>query len=229
MEMKGTWIFCSSLWRQSADKGISTEDECHCQILNLGTGMETTFWRLKDEDLLPRKYFEVDFLVIVTRKLHSIKPPSVRSPGTLGGVVRLGWMLSHHGPEQLYDRQMFSWAVGLGSGLGHSLGAVDSNETSLTRDISDINRHVLGKGTFPGDTMDVADVTSSQTQINRLLHEIETLEADMTHWKKLCQCSTQGPNTIETETLWKLKSHIRDLEQRRMQEMDEHQLEVAGL
>ncbi|XP_044081168.1 leucine carboxyl methyltransferase 1-like isoform X2 [Neovison vison] len=21
--------------------------ECHCQILNLGTGMETTFWRLK--------------------------------------------------------------------------------------------------------------------------------------------------------------------------------------
>lgn len=50
----------------------------------------------------------------------------------------------------------------------------------------------------------------------------------MTHWK-LCQCSTQGPNTINTEILWKLKSHIRDLEQRRQRELDKHQLEVAGL
>ena len=111
---------------------------------------------------------------------------------------------------------MFSWAGRLGSGLGHSLGAVDSSQTSLTRDISDINRHVLGKGTFPGDATDLPDVISSQTEINRLLHECETLEAEVTHWKKLCQCSTQGPNTIETETLWKLKSHIRDLEQRWM-------------
>ncbi|XP_053069314.1 leucine carboxyl methyltransferase 1-like isoform X2 [Acinonyx jubatus] len=35
--------------------------------------MNTIFWRLKDEDLLPSKYFEVDFPMIVTRKLHSIK------------------------------------------------------------------------------------------------------------------------------------------------------------
>ncbi|VCW68226.1 unnamed protein product, partial [Gulo gulo] len=92
-----------------------------------------------------------------------------------------------------------------------------------------MNRHVLGKGTFPGDAVDLADVISSQTQINGLLREIETLEAEVIHWKKLCQCSTQGPNTIDAETLWKLKSHIRDLEQRRMREMDEHQLEVAVL
>ncbi|XP_032182817.1 thyroid receptor-interacting protein 11-like [Mustela erminea] len=121
------------------------------------------------------------------------------------------------------------WAGGLGCGLGHSLGAVDSSETSLTSDISDINRHVLGKGTFPGDAMDFADVISAQTQINRRLHEIETLEAEVTHWKMLCSCFTQGPNTINPETVWKLKSHIRDLEQRRMQEMDEHELEVAVL
>uniref|UniRef100_A0A8D1YUI0 [phosphatase 2A protein]-leucine-carboxy methyltransferase n=1 Tax=Sus scrofa TaxID=9823 RepID=A0A8D1YUI0_PIG len=31
------------------------------------------FWRLSDEDLLPSKYFEIDFPMIVTRKLHSIK------------------------------------------------------------------------------------------------------------------------------------------------------------
>ncbi|XP_059009980.1 leucine carboxyl methyltransferase 1 isoform X1 [Mustela lutreola] len=54
-------------------KAFLRKTECHCQIINLGAGMDTTFWRLKDEDLLPRKYFEVDFPVIVTRKLHSIK------------------------------------------------------------------------------------------------------------------------------------------------------------
>ena len=86
----------------------------------------------------------------------------------------------YRGPGQLYDRQMFSWAGRLGSGLGHSLGAVDSSQTSLTRDI-DIKRHVLGKGTFPGDARDLADVILTQTQISRLLHEIETLEAEVTH------------------------------------------------
>uniref|UniRef100_M3YM13 Uncharacterized protein n=1 Tax=Mustela putorius furo TaxID=9669 RepID=M3YM13_MUSPF len=82
---------------------------------------------------------------------------------------------------------------------------------------------------FPGDAMDLADVISAQTQINRRLHEIKTLEAEVTHWKKLCSCFTQGPNTINKETVWKLKSHIRDLEWQRMQELDEHQLEVAVL
>uniref|UniRef100_A0A8B9SI00 Leucine carboxyl methyltransferase 1 n=4 Tax=Anatinae TaxID=2068716 RepID=A0A8B9SI00_ANAPL len=39
--------------------------------------MDTLFWRLKDENLLPRKYFEVDFPMIVARKIHNIKskPP----------------------------------------------------------------------------------------------------------------------------------------------------------
>ncbi|XP_047389845.1 leucine carboxyl methyltransferase 1 isoform X1 [Sciurus carolinensis] len=72
-------------------KAFLRKTECHCQILNLGAGMDTTFWKLKsrscelqatdksgsppvfDEDLLPSKYFEVDFPMIVTRKLHNIK------------------------------------------------------------------------------------------------------------------------------------------------------------
>ncbi|XP_036983319.2 leucine carboxyl methyltransferase 1 isoform X2 [Artibeus jamaicensis] len=54
-------------------KAFLRKTECHCQIINLGAGMDTTFWILKDQDLLPSKYFEVDFPVIVTRKLHSIK------------------------------------------------------------------------------------------------------------------------------------------------------------
>ncbi|KAG9334797.1 hypothetical protein JZ751_006546 [Albula glossodonta] len=50
---------------------------CDCQVVNLGAGLDTTFWRLKDENLLPKKYFEVDFPMIVARKLHNIKtkPP----------------------------------------------------------------------------------------------------------------------------------------------------------
>ncbi|CAB1338279.1 unnamed protein product [Coregonus sp. 'balchen'] len=51
--------------------------ECDCQIVNLGAGLDTTFWRLKDENLMPRKYFEVDFPMIAARKIHNIKtkPP----------------------------------------------------------------------------------------------------------------------------------------------------------
>ncbi|KAJ0060095.1 hypothetical protein NL108_003923, partial [Boleophthalmus pectinirostris] len=51
--------------------------ECDCQVINLGAGLDTTFWRLKEENLLPRKYFEVDFPTVVARKIHNIKtkPP----------------------------------------------------------------------------------------------------------------------------------------------------------
>uniref|UniRef100_A0A5G2RE66 Leucine carboxyl methyltransferase 1 n=1 Tax=Sus scrofa TaxID=9823 RepID=A0A5G2RE66_PIG len=54
-------------------KAFLRKTGCNCQILNLGAGMDTTFWRLKDEDLLPSKYFEIDFPMIVMRNLHSIK------------------------------------------------------------------------------------------------------------------------------------------------------------
>ncbi|XP_004604327.1 leucine carboxyl methyltransferase 1 [Sorex araneus] len=54
-------------------KAFLRKTECNCQIINLGAGMDTTFWTLKDEDLLPKKYFEVDFPMIVSRKLHNIR------------------------------------------------------------------------------------------------------------------------------------------------------------
>lgn len=126
---------------------------------------------------------------------------------------------------------MFSWAGGLGSGPGpgHSLGAVDGSETSFSSDIWDNTTHVPRKGNLPGDAVDLADVLSSQAEINRLLREIEALEAEVTYWKKWSQSSTQGQNTIDSDTLWKLRSTIRDLEERRMRELDEHQLQVAAL
>ncbi|KAA0725286.1 Leucine carboxyl methyltransferase 1 [Triplophysa tibetana] len=51
--------------------------QCDCQVVNLGAGLDTTFWRLKDENIMPKKYFEVDFPMIVARKIHHIKtkPP----------------------------------------------------------------------------------------------------------------------------------------------------------
>ncbi|XP_028845719.1 leucine carboxyl methyltransferase 1 [Denticeps clupeoides] len=55
--------------------------EGNCQVVNLGAGLDTNFWRLKDGNLLPKKYFEVDFPMIVARKIHNIKtkPPLSKS------------------------------------------------------------------------------------------------------------------------------------------------------
>ncbi|XP_062859884.1 leucine carboxyl methyltransferase 1 [Trichomycterus rosablanca] len=51
--------------------------QCECQVVNFGAGLDTTFWRLKAENMLPKKLFEVDFPTIVARKIHHIrtKPP----------------------------------------------------------------------------------------------------------------------------------------------------------
>ncbi|XP_069785067.1 leucine carboxyl methyltransferase 1 isoform X2 [Narcine bancroftii] len=49
---------------------------CNCQVINLGAGLDTMFWRLKDQNMLPIKYFEVDFPAIVMRKIHLIKTKS---------------------------------------------------------------------------------------------------------------------------------------------------------
>lgn len=51
--------------------------QCDCQVVNLGAGLDTTFWKLKDKNLLPKKFFEVDFPMIASRKIHHIKtkPP----------------------------------------------------------------------------------------------------------------------------------------------------------
>lgn len=68
--------------------------ECNCQIINLGAGLDTLFWKLKDENLLPKKYFEVDFPTIVARKIHNIKAkPALSKP----------IMESHAGESLLVD------------------------------------------------------------------------------------------------------------------------------
>ncbi|XP_042336692.1 leucine carboxyl methyltransferase 1 isoform X2 [Sceloporus undulatus] len=75
-------------------KAFLQKTKCNCQIINLGAGMDTLFWKLKDENLLPRKYFEVDFPSIVARKIHSIKSkPPLSKP----------IMESHSGESLLID------------------------------------------------------------------------------------------------------------------------------
>ncbi|GAB1602925.1 leucine carboxyl methyltransferase 1-like [Argonauta hians] len=47
--------------------------QCHCQVINLGAGFDTTFWQLKDLNLTPKSYIEVDFQTITAKKCHYIK------------------------------------------------------------------------------------------------------------------------------------------------------------
>ena len=119
---------------------------------------------------------------------------------------------------------MLPWVGGLGCGLGHSPGEVDGREPSFTSHI-DFSEHVR-KGTSTGEEMDFADIITSQAQINRLVKNLETLEAEVSHWRHLSQSSSK---TVDSSEIWKLKTTIRDLEQQRMRELDQHQVQVAVL
>ncbi|XP_006821825.1 leucine carboxyl methyltransferase 1-like [Saccoglossus kowalevskii] len=50
--------------------------ESNCQIISLGAGFDTLFWRLKDEGLLPKTYVELDFRAVTSRKCYYIKSRS---------------------------------------------------------------------------------------------------------------------------------------------------------
>ncbi|XP_020938173.1 leucine carboxyl methyltransferase 1-like isoform X3 [Sus scrofa] len=71
-------------------KAFLRKTGCNCQILNLGAGMDTTFWRLKDEDLLPSTSWKVDVAGITTRKLHSIKTIVTRPTWTAARTKNSG-------------------------------------------------------------------------------------------------------------------------------------------
>jgi len=44
-----------------------------CNIVSLGAGFDTLFWRLHAADLAPKSYVEIDFEQVTTRKAHFIK------------------------------------------------------------------------------------------------------------------------------------------------------------
>ncbi|XP_071965626.1 leucine carboxyl methyltransferase 1-like [Antedon mediterranea] len=47
--------------------------ECKGQVVSLGAGFDTTLWRLKDADLVPSSYVEVDFRAVTSRKCQRIR------------------------------------------------------------------------------------------------------------------------------------------------------------
>lgn len=49
----------------------------NCQVVSLGAGLDTMFWRLNEVDLLPKMYTELDFSNVTTRKTQTIKAKEV--------------------------------------------------------------------------------------------------------------------------------------------------------
>lgn len=47
--------------------------ECNCQVINLGAGFDSLFWLLKEENLAPKLFVEVDFASVTSRKCYSIR------------------------------------------------------------------------------------------------------------------------------------------------------------
>lgn len=53
--------------------GAFLEQNTDCQVLSLGAGFDTMFWRLKAESRSPRMIVEVDFPEVITRKLEVVR------------------------------------------------------------------------------------------------------------------------------------------------------------
>lgn len=45
----------------------------NCQIVNFGAGFDTLYWKLLDAGLHVKKFVEIDFSNVTSRKCHYIK------------------------------------------------------------------------------------------------------------------------------------------------------------
>lgn len=118
-------------------------------------------------------------------------------------------------------RRPQSAAPRVNSGAGGQLSAMESHSPSY-----DFGHHA---SPFHGDAVDFADVIWSQQEINRLSNQVLRLEAEVSHWKRLSQASVQGTNSLEPHKIRHLQSTIKELEQKRSKETEDHQLEMAVL
>uniref|UniRef100_A0A8C7X2H0 Thyroid hormone receptor interactor 11 n=1 Tax=Oryzias sinensis TaxID=183150 RepID=A0A8C7X2H0_9TELE len=83
---------------------------------------------------------------------------------------------------------------------------------------------------FHGDEVDISDVLWSQQEINRLSSEIQRLEAEASHWRRMSQSSTAtGSGNSDQGEILKLQRLIQELRDEMSREMDEHQHELAAL
>lgn len=58
---------------------------------------------------------------------------------------------------------------------------------TTTSSSSFLSRPSTGHHSFHGDEVDLSDVLWSQQEINRLSHEVQRLEADVAHWRRVAQ------------------------------------------
>ena len=45
----------------------------NCQIVNFGAGFDTLYWKLQDAGLTVKKFLEIDFANVTSRKCHYIR------------------------------------------------------------------------------------------------------------------------------------------------------------
>uniref|UniRef100_T1JIF8 Leucine carboxyl methyltransferase 1 n=1 Tax=Strigamia maritima TaxID=126957 RepID=T1JIF8_STRMM len=61
----------------------------NCQIINLGAGFDTLYWRLKDEGKSVKNFIEVDFPTVTSKKCHFIKKSKPLLQGITYGDISL--------------------------------------------------------------------------------------------------------------------------------------------
>lgn len=59
--------------------------------------------------------------------------------------------------------------------------------TTSSSSSSFLSHPSAGHHGFHGDEVDLSDVLWSQQEINRLSHEVQRLEADVAHWRRVAQ------------------------------------------
>ncbi|XP_064334229.1 thyroid receptor-interacting protein 11-like [Camelus dromedarius] len=91
----------------------------------------------------------------------------------------------------------------------------------------DTNDHALA---VRNNDMDFADLIWSQQEINRLSNKVLRLEADVNHWRHIAEKFTvQGAESLDQNEICKLQNTIKELEQNRYKEIDNHQLEIVTM
>lgn len=71
-----------------------------CQIINLGCGFDTLYWRLEDATRAGVNFVELDFPAVTAKKCHIIKRNKrLLQKITSEGRYRLGWPATASAPE----------------------------------------------------------------------------------------------------------------------------------
>nr|CAG4643310.1 EOG090X08O3 [Ilyocryptus agilis] len=74
-----------------------------CQVINFGAGFDTLYWRLQDAGLMVKKYVEIDFADITSRKCHYVKtnPKLMQALNSDDGEIRYNTNELHSGVYHL--------------------------------------------------------------------------------------------------------------------------------